>query len=193
MNLIDAQPDRFGGVITNPDALPDDPGVFKHQLQQSLDSWTAEGFKAVWLEIPNEKVALVPVAVDNGFSYHHAADSRVVLTRPLVDGAYIPPYATHYIGVGGVVLNDADELLVVSERYRRGTGPSYKLPGGALLPGALIVDAALPLDLEDLVSNAVSEFGNKLTDKDVVLKLVYLTSTPKIGPGDELVFWLFSN
>ena len=149
MDLIDAQPDRFGGVITNSDALPGDPEVFKQQLQQSLDSWTAEGFKAVWLEIPNEKVALVPVAVDNGFSYHHAADSRVLLTRPLVDGAYIPPYATHYIGVGGVVLNDAGELLVVSERYRRGTGPSYKLPGGALLPGEHIVDAALREVLEE--------------------------------------------
>jgi 8-oxo-dGTP pyrophosphatase MutT (NUDIX family) len=149
MDLIDAQPDRFGGVITNSDALPSDPEVFKPQLQQSLDTWAAEGFKAVWLEIPNEKVALVPVAVDSGFSYHHAVDSRVLLTRPLVDGAYIPPYATHYIGVGGVVLNDAEELLVVSERYRRGTGPSYKLPGGALLPGEHIVDAALREVLEE--------------------------------------------
>jgi len=149
MDLIDAQPDRFGGVITNSEALTNDPETFKHQLQQSLDTWAAEGFKAVWLEIPNEKVALVPVAVENGFSYHHAADSRVLLTRPLVDGAYIPPYATHYIGVGGVVLNDAEELLVVSERYRRGTGPSYKLPGGALLPGEHIVDAALREVLEE--------------------------------------------
>jgi 8-oxo-dGTP pyrophosphatase MutT (NUDIX family) len=58
----------------------------------------------------------------------------------LVDGAYFPPYASHYVGAGGVVINEDRELLVVSERYRRrGRGPSYKLPGGALLPGEHVV------------------------------------------------------
>ena len=150
MDLIDAEPDRFGGLVTNSEALPNDPDVFEQQLSHSIDAWTADGFKAVWLEIPNEKVALVPVAVNNGFSYHHAVDSRVLLTRPLVDGAYIPPYATHYIGVGGVVLNDANELLVVSERYRsRGRGPAYKLPGGALQPGEHVVEAVVREVLEE--------------------------------------------
>ena len=59
----------------------------------------------------------------------------------LVDGAYVPPYATHYIGAGGLVLKDSDTMLVVAERYGRRGRKHYKLPGGALHPGEHIEDA----------------------------------------------------
>jgi len=63
-------------------------------------------------------------------------DSRVrFLTKRLEEDALIPEYATHYIGAGGVVLNENRELLVVSELHRRSESPYYKLPGGALHPG----------------------------------------------------------
>ena len=149
MEPIEFAPDRFGGVVTEADGLPHDPGEFEERLRYSLELWTSQGYRAVWMTIPNERVALVPSAVTAGFSYHHAADSRLLLTRRLVDGAFIPPYATHYVGVGGVVVNDNDELLVVSERYRRGSGPAYKLPGGALHPGEHIEHAALREVLEE--------------------------------------------
>ena len=150
MELIDSTSDRFGGVVTISKSLEADPKKFRKQLRQSIDIWTAEGFKVAWLEIPMEKTALVPVAVDAGFSYHHAADSRVLLTKPLVNGAFIPPYATHYIGVGGAVLNDANELLVVSERYRSGgRGPAYKLPGGTVQSGEHVVEAVLREVIEE--------------------------------------------
>ena len=73
------------------------------------------------------------------------------MTLPLVQGSYIPPYATHYIGAGAVVLNERDEILVVSERYRMGSsrGPGYKLPGGALHPGEHLVDGAVREVLEE--------------------------------------------
>ena len=149
MEPIDFAPDRFGGVVTDADNLPSDLREFEERLRYSLDLWTSRGFKAVWMSIPNERVALVPAAVMAGFSYHHAAGSRLLLTRRLIDSAFIPPYATHYIGVGGVVVNDDAELLVVSERYRRGSGPAYKLPGGALQPGEHIEHAALREVLEE--------------------------------------------
>ena len=73
------------------------------------------------------------------------------MTLPLVQGSFIPPYATHYIGAGAVVLNERDEILVVSERYRMGSsrGPGYKLPGGALHPGEHLVDGAVREVLEE--------------------------------------------
>jgi ADP-ribose pyrophosphatase YjhB (NUDIX family) len=115
-----------------------------------LGIWKSEEFKLVWLEIPTSKASLVPVAVEAGFSYHHAEDSQVLLTRRLVEGAHIPPYATHYIGVGGVVVNQTKEILVVSERYRRRSrGPAYKLPGGALNPGEHIADGIVREILEE--------------------------------------------
>ena len=60
-----------------------------------------------------------------------------------MEGAYIPPYASHYIGAGGVVLNDRRELLVVCEKYRRTGRPYYKLPGGALHAGEHLVEGVV--------------------------------------------------
>ena len=142
--VIESSADAFGGVALEPEALPDDPEVFEEQLGHSLAAWKSKGFKVVWLRVPVSKVRLVPVAVEAGFSFHHADESEVLLTRRLIKDAVIPPYATHYIGVGGVVVNSARELLVVSERYRRrGRGPSFKLPGGALHPGEHLVDGVI--------------------------------------------------
>lgn len=67
-----------------------------------------------------------------------------MLTRRLQPGAEIPLYATHYIGAGGLVLNDREELLVICERAHRHRRPHYyKLPGGALRPGEHLVDGVM--------------------------------------------------
>ena len=144
-------PNQFGGVVTDADALPEDPSEFGRLLRRSLNAWSLDGYKVVWLEIPIGRAALVPVAAAAGFEYHHAKSEYVLMTLPLVQGSYIPPYATHYIGAGAVVLNERDEILVVSERYRMGSsrGPGYKLPGGALHPGEHLVDGAVREVLEE--------------------------------------------
>ena len=68
----------------------------------------------------------------------------MTLTYRLEPDALIPTYATHYIGAGGVVINDRQELLVVSERHRRDRSqPYYKLPGGALHPGEHLAEAVV--------------------------------------------------
>lgn len=144
MDMLQSTNNPFGGVLPSPEALPDQPAAFKGQLHHSLETWKGEGFKLVWLEVPIQKAGLIPVAVEAGFTFHHAKESYVLLTRRLVDDAFIPPFATHYVGIGGVVLNESRELLVVSERYRqRSRGPAYKLPGGALHPGEHLVEAAI--------------------------------------------------
>jgi 8-oxo-dGTP pyrophosphatase MutT (NUDIX family) len=98
----------------------------------------------VWLEIPIEKSALIPVAVEAGFTFHHSGENYLMLTLRLVPGAFIPPFATHYIGAGGVVLNGDRELLVVWEKADRVRRPHYyKLPGGALRPGEHLVDGVI--------------------------------------------------
>ena len=141
MEPLESTTSPFGGVIPVPDLLPQDSLVFRSQLAHSLEAWRAGGYKVVWLEVPLPRAALVPVAVEAGFCFHHAVESYVMLTLQLVEGAYVSPYASHYIGAGGVVLNDSRDLLVVSEKYRRRRrGPAYKLPGGALHPGEHLVD-----------------------------------------------------
>jgi 8-oxo-dGTP pyrophosphatase MutT (NUDIX family) len=142
-------PDQFGGMIVEGDALPVDAAEFSAMLAHSLATWRADGKKLVWLTVPLDRAALVPVAAQAGFVFHHADEHELVMVCRLVESAFVPLHATHYIGVGGVVINERRELLVVCERHRRTSQPYYKLPGGALLPGEHLVDAVLREVLEE--------------------------------------------
>jgi 8-oxo-dGTP diphosphatase len=149
MDLLEHAPDQFGGVIVDAAQLPASAEEFSERLQQSIDHWRAEGKRLVWIDIPRTQASLIPVATEAGFVFHHANEDDVMLVYRLVEEAFVPLHATHYIGVGGVVINDANELLVVCERHRRTAAPYYKLPGGALLPGEHLVDAVLREVLEE--------------------------------------------
>jgi len=150
MEVLEAATNPFRGVVPKPAGLPDDPEEFRQTLRRSLEAWKAQGLLVVWLEVPINKAVLIPVAVEEGFTFHHSNDDYLMMTYQLVEGAFIPPFATHYIGAGGVVLNPRRELLVVCERYRRpGQAPFYKLPGGALQPGEHLADAVIREVLEE--------------------------------------------
>src|SRR5690606_18488910 len=116
-------------------ALPRDVSDFTERLHLSLERWQAEGRFLVWLEVPIHCCASIPVAVEAGFTFHHTGADYLLLVKRLNPDALVPGFATHYIGVGGVVINEHQELLVVSELHRSSTRPYYKLPGGALHPG----------------------------------------------------------
>ena len=144
MNVLGSTTNAFGGIVTDPEALPALPQELHIRLAHSLAVWAEEGLKVVWLEIPITKSNLVPVAVDAGFAFHHSGQDYLMLTCQLVPGAFVPPYASHYVGVGGVVLNGNRELLVVWEKaHRANQRRYYKLPGGALQQGEHLVDGAI--------------------------------------------------
>lgn len=141
MSMLHSELNPFEGRIINSASLPESADEFAAALERSLEAWRAEGIKVVWLQIPIERSQLVHPAVSAGFVYHHATEAWVELTLTLEPGSYVPPFATHYIGAGGVVLTEDRRLLVIQERHH--TRRHYKLPGGALHPGEHIVDAVI--------------------------------------------------
>ena len=161
--MLAHQKDRFGGVIIDDTALPAEQAEFTAQLSVSLAAWREAGVRGVWLKVTTARTDLISVATAAGFSLHHAQDDYVMLTMWLPptegDGAVpnmLPEFATHYIGVGGLVINSRDEILLVEEKYQPPwlkarlahltTGPDgalprlWKLPGGALSAGESIAD-----------------------------------------------------
>lgn len=53
---------------------------------------------------------------------------------PSEESNQIPPYAHSLVGVGGMVVSEPDQqLLVVREKYYK--QPHWKLPGGFVEPG----------------------------------------------------------
>jgi hypothetical protein len=57
------------------------------------------------------------VAFAQGFKFHHAhnLEDYVLMTKWLDKStpSRIPAYADHYVGVGGVVLNEKEEILMI--------------------------------------------------------------------------------
>ena len=141
MELLEQTPNPFRGVVVDPDKLPTDSKAFHQQLIHSLKTWKQNGFLVVWLKIPIQNSNLIPKATKEGFTFHHSAEGYLMLTLAIQENAFIPTFATHYIGAGGVVLKDQEFLLVVCEKHRQSKTPSYKLPGGALHPGEHIEEA----------------------------------------------------
>jgi 8-oxo-dGTP pyrophosphatase MutT (NUDIX family) len=148
MDTLAFSRDQFGGAIVDTERLPDDT-TFAAMLEHSLKTWKAEGLRLVWLDVPIARAALIPIAVAAGFVFHHSDDDSLTMTCRLVEGAFVPTHATHYIGVGGVVINARRELLVVCEKHRRTSQRYYKLPGGALQPGEHLAEAVLREVLEE--------------------------------------------
>ena len=143
MDTLAHSPDQFGGIIVDSERLPDEADEFAERLHASMDAWRGDGRRLVWIDVPIQKAHLIPIATSNGFFFHHSNQEDLMMVCRLVEDAFVPMHATHYIGVGGVVINDHQELLVVCERHRRTSQPYYKLPGGALMPGEHLVDAVL--------------------------------------------------
>ncbi|MCI0581210.1 MAG: NUDIX domain-containing protein [Chloroflexi bacterium] len=142
MNQLEATGDSFGGVTIRQECLPTSAEQFATLLDSSLIVWGKQGIKLVWLTIPIEKTTFVPIAVAAGFFFHHCSEDQITLVNRLVDNAFIPTAATHFIGAGAVVLSEGNELLVVLERHESRPG-FYKLPGGLLNPDEHIAEAVV--------------------------------------------------
>jgi len=129
--------DRFSGIIVDEGGLPEEAGAFESALTESLAIWKEAGRRGCWLKIPHRLAGHAVLALKHGFTYHHTQKDYCMLTTWLSsDTNKIPAYASHYIGVGGVVVNDKNEILTVTEKYLVHTYPGfYKLPGGAVDPG----------------------------------------------------------
>lgn len=123
---------RYGDFIIDAGSLPASASEFSEQLGRALPAWR-RGHKVLWLEVPLHAAALIPAAVAAGFGFHHARPEAVTLTLTPAPDSFVYPGASHYVGAGGVVIDDRQRVLVVSERFRSDMSrPYYKLPGGLL-------------------------------------------------------------
>jgi 8-oxo-dGTP pyrophosphatase MutT (NUDIX family) len=137
--------DNYNGVIIAADSLPAEPAAFSLALQASLAAWRAAGRRGVWLSLPLSRSPLIEPAVAQGFTFHHAEPSHLMLTSWLAETpCSLPANASHQVGVGCFVLNADGAVLAVQER----TGPAavsgfWKLPTGLVTQGEPIAEAAV--------------------------------------------------
>jgi ADP-ribose pyrophosphatase YjhB (NUDIX family) len=85
----------------------------------------------IWLTIAPSESILIVDAISNGFEFYFCNKFELLLLKTLISDAIIPPAPTHFVGVGGIVIDDQNNLLVVKEKHEARSG-FYKLPGGNL-------------------------------------------------------------
>nr|DAD44549.1 TPA_asm: hypothetical protein HUJ06_002779 [Nelumbo nucifera] len=132
IDLLDAYDDEYNGVVIDPECLPTSANAFASILRTSLSIWKLKRKKGIWLKILEAQSDLVPIAIKEGFSCHHAEPGYVMLTYWIPDEpCMLPASPSHLIGVGGFVINDKREVLVVKEKQCpcRCSGV-WKLPTG---------------------------------------------------------------
>ncbi|XP_062178600.1 nudix hydrolase 2-like isoform X2 [Phragmites australis] len=128
--------DKHGGVIVEM-TTPMDPQVFSASLKAFLAKWREQGIRGVWVKLPISLANLIQPAVEEGFWYHHAEETYLMLAYWLPNTTHtLPVNATHRVGVGAFVMNDKREVLAVQEKsgVLRGLGV-WKFPTGVVEPG----------------------------------------------------------
>ncbi|XVF70892.1 hypothetical protein PTKIN_Ptkin11bG0198700 [Pterospermum kingtungense] len=142
--LLPAINDDHGGVIVEMKETMDS-NTFVIVLRASILQWKEQGKKGVWIKLPIALVHLVESAVKEGFVYHHAEPSYLMLVFWIPETPNtIPANASHRVSIGAVILNDKREVLVVQEKSGplRGTGV-WKIPTGVVDEGEDIFKAAI--------------------------------------------------
>ncbi|CAN6194157.1 unnamed protein product [Urochloa humidicola] len=128
--------DKHGGVIIEM-VDPMDPGVFSASLKAALAKWREQGIRGVWIKLPITLSNLITPAVEEGFWYHHAEETYLMLAYWLPNTTHtLPVNATHRVGIGAFIMNDKREVLAVQEKsgVLRGLGV-WKFPTGVIEPG----------------------------------------------------------
>lgn len=145
--LLSASENRYKGKWIEADDLSQDSEQFGRDLAYSLASWSGDGTKVVWLTLPEAYHQLIGVALAQGFNFHHVSPrgpSALILTKRLIEGAMIPDFAHHTIGVGGIVLNAHREVLSIVEWFDLDEHPErFKFPGGSVDKGEHLTEAVV--------------------------------------------------
>ena len=129
--ILNTKKDLYNGLIIDSKSIEASVSDFKESLQNLLAKATKEKISLLWLELTTKQHEHISVALELGFEFHNCEAKRITLTYQVKKDAYIPVAPTHTIGVGAVVINEKNELLMVRDRIHT-SHSIYKLPGGML-------------------------------------------------------------
>lgn len=118
--------DIYNGITIDSGSLPDDKQEFKENLEK-LIKHIENNRKLIWIYVDIKKSNLIPVLTEKGFMFHSCNFNYVLLVKRISKNAVIPTVANHTLGVGAIVRNKQNQILVVKERL---LNLGYKLPGG---------------------------------------------------------------
>ncbi len=127
--MLRVKEDLYNGLIVKTDSIADLTSEFKNSLLLLQQQAKEDEKNLLWLELTTKQNQHIAIALELGFEFHNCEAKRTTLTYQVKKDAYIPVSPSHTIGVGAVVINDENELLMVRDRIHNNHS-IYKLPGG---------------------------------------------------------------
>ena len=121
INLIT---DNYEGITIDDTTIPNHIEQFEEELIVIIDN--LENKKLLWIKLPITKSDFIPLLTKYDFVFHHCNEDDITLLKKLIVDPIVPTARNHTLGVGVVVINENNEILVIRDRI----GKRYKLPGG---------------------------------------------------------------
>ena len=138
--MLSIKEDLYNGLIIDPQSTQISSQDFKTSLISLLESSRKAKKNLLWLDLTTEQHQHIAIALELGFEFHNCEAQRITLTYQVKLDAYIPVPPTHTIGVGAIVINDNNEILLVRDRISSNHS-IYKLPGGMVEHANKLSDA----------------------------------------------------
>lgn len=131
--------DPYNGITIEQSSLPNSKEEFEINLDYLIEN-TQDRRNVIWIYIDIKRSDFIPIATKKGFFFHSCDEKYVLVVKRLIKDAIIPTAANHTLGVGAVVINEANQLLVIKERV---SNLGFKLPGGHIDNGEMISSAVV--------------------------------------------------
>ena len=149
-DIIENRKDVYNSRYIDDVNLPNDLDEFKTKLNNTLEKLKEEKAKGITMQIKIDKDGFFSYAHQKGFKFHHAEGDYAVLTTWLPDTPNkLPPYASHYVGVGGLVIDwETEKVLLIKEKTGHDT-KGWKIPGGLVDAGEYLSEASVREVLEE--------------------------------------------
>lgn len=149
--------DPYNGITIDKDDLPSSKEEFEINLDFLIEE-VKNRRNLIWIYIDIKDSDYIPIATKRGFFFHSCEENYTLLVKRLISDAIVPTAANHTVGVGAVVINDNNEILVIKEKI---STIGYKLPGGHIDNGEMISKAVerevyeetgVKVDFESIIS-----------------------------------------
>ncbi len=130
--------DRYDGITIGQSSFIYDEDGFEEKLERLISKLIGEKRKLLWIYLSIKQATLVPLCAKLGFEFHTCESHKILMVKKLITNPIIPTASNHTLGVGVVVINDKNELLVIKEKH---STVGFKLPGGHIDDAELIQSA----------------------------------------------------
>jgi len=121
--------DRYNGLIIDPQSTYISSQDFRNSLISLIGGAKIDKKSLLWLDLTTKQYQHIAIALELGFEFHNCEATRTALTYRVDKKAYIPVAPTHTVGVGAIVINKKNEILLVRDRINSNHS-IYKFAGG---------------------------------------------------------------